>query len=75
MAIFAGRAVGDGLAAAEAALAEKIVQRGRTVSDQMRKDLTFGATRQIGARRGGREIELRGVAGMLCHGLGFGSCP
>src|SRR5206468_4268421 len=58
---------GDRLAAAEAAMGQEVVEIGSLVADQMREHLALMPARQIGARRGRRQVELRGVARMLGH--------
>ncbi len=64
----AGRPVGDRLAAAEAAVGEQVVEPRRAVADQVREHLALLLARQIGARRGRGQVELRRVARMLGHG-------
>ncbi len=48
-ALVAGGAVGDGLAAAETAMGEQVVQFAGLVADQMREDLALLLALQIGA--------------------------
>jgi len=64
---FAGRPVGDALAAAKAALRQKIVQFGGARPHQVREDFSLQPPGQIraGARRG--QIELVGVGYDLRH--------
>ena len=69
-AVFAGRAVGDRLAAAEAALRQKIVEVSGALADQMGKDLAFLAAGEIGAGGWRGQIELRRVARVLGHDRG-----
>ena len=66
-AALAGRAVGDVLAAAEAALGEDVVERGRALADEMGEDLTLGAAGQIRAGRRRGQVELRGLGRLLGH--------
>src|ERR1041385_5164540 len=66
-ALVAGRTVGDRLAAAETAMGEQGGKIAGLLPDQMRKHLALVPARQIGAGRGRRQIELRGVARMLGH--------
>src|SRR6202165_1143882 len=72
-ALVAGRAVGDRLAAPEAAMGEQIVEIARLVADQMREHLALMPARQIGAGRGRRQVELRGVTRVLGHGMSSAS--
>src|SRR6185437_6405334 len=67
-ATFAGRPVGDRLATAKAAVGQDIVEFRRALADQMGKHLPFLVPGKIGARRRRRQIELRGIARVLCHG-------
>ena len=60
-AVLAGRAVGDRLRAAEAGLGQHVVERGGALADEMGEDFALHHPRQIGAWRGRRQIELRGV--------------
>ena len=66
-AVFAGRPVGDRLAAAEAAMGQKIVEVAGALADEVGEHLAFFPAGKIGAggRRG--QIELRRVARMLGH--------
>src|SRR5258708_14158890 len=66
-ALVAGRPVGDRLAAAEAAMGEQVVEIARLLADQMREHLALMPAWQIGAGRGRRQVQLRGVTGMLGH--------
>src|SRR6185503_6895376 len=65
----AGRAIGDRLAAAEAAMGEQVVEIARALADQMRKHLPLLLARQIGAGGGRGQVELRRVARMGRHGV------
>ena len=71
-ALVAGGAVGDRLAAAEAAMGEEVVEVGRLVAHQMREHLALVPARQIGAGRWRRQVELRGVTRMLGHVMSSG---
>src|SRR5262249_35484667 len=64
----ASGAVGNGLAAAKAALRENVVKLAGAFADQVRKHLPLLAPAQIRARRRSGEIELRCVTRMLGHG-------
>jgi hypothetical protein len=61
-AVLAGRPIGDRLAAAETAVGQEIIELGGALADEMREHLALLLARQIGARRGRGEIELRCVA-------------
>src|SRR5207248_5362868 len=63
----ASRAVGNRLAAPEAALRENIVELGRALPDQMRKHLPLVLAGEIRAWRRSGQVELRGIARMLGH--------
>src|SRR5262249_33430634 len=67
-AVLAGRSIGDRLAAAETAMGQEIIELGGALADEMREHLALLLARQIGARRGRGEIELRCVAGMVGRG-------
>src|SRR5262245_21339493 len=66
-ALVAGRAVGDRLAAAEAAMGQEVIEVAGLVADQMREHLALVPARQIGAGRRRRQIELRGITRVLGH--------
>jgi len=66
-ALVAGRAVGDRLAAAEAAMGQEVVEVAGLVADQMREHLALMPARQIGAGRGRRQVKLGGITRMLGH--------
>jgi hypothetical protein len=66
-ALVAGRAVGDRLAAAEAAMGQEVVEVAGLVADQMREHLALVPARQIRAGRRRRQVELGGVTRMLGH--------
>ena len=68
-ALVAGRAVGDRLAAPEAAMGQEVVEVAGLVADQMREHLALVPARQIRAGRGRRQVELRGVTRVLGHGM------
>ena len=71
-ALVAGRTVGDRLAAAEAAMGQQIIEVGGLFADQMREHLALVSTRQVRAGGWGGQVELGGVAGMLCHRASIG---
>jgi hypothetical protein len=66
-AALAGRAVGDRLRAPEAALGEDLVHLPRAPADDVRENLSLLLAEKIRARRGGGEVELRGVARLAGH--------
>src|SRR3954454_19684011 len=68
-ALIAGGAVGDRLAAPKTTMREQIVQLASLVAHQMREHFALMPARQIRARRGRRQIELRSVARVLGHGM------
>jgi hypothetical protein len=68
---FAGRPVGDALAAAKAALRQQVVQLTRGRPHQMREDFPLLAPRQVGTRARRSEIELMGVRNKLGHRSGL----
>jgi hypothetical protein len=49
-------------------MGQKIIQLRRSLAHEMRKYLSFLLSGQVGAWGGSREIELGGIAGVLCHG-------
>ena len=71
-ALIAGGAVGDRLAAPETAMGQQVVEVAGLVADQMREHFALMPARQIRARRGRRQIELRSVARVLGHGMSVG---
>ncbi len=74
-AALAGRAVGDVLAAAEAALGEDVVEGGGAIADEMGEDLALGAAGQVRAGGGRRQVELRSFGRVLRHAVKRESCP
>src|SRR5690349_25128768 len=64
---FTRRSIGNGLAPAEAAMSEEIVELARPFADQMRKDFALLLTLEVGAGRRRRQVELRSVARVLGH--------
>ena len=72
-ALVAGRPVSDRLAAAEAAMGQEVVEIARLFADQVRKHLALMPARQIGAGRGCRQVELRGITRVLGQGTSTAS--
>ena len=68
-ALVAGRPIGNRLAAPEAAMGQQVVEVAGLFAHQMREHLALVPPRQIGARRGRRQVELRGITRMLGHGM------
>src|SRR3954447_15496642 len=64
-AILASRPIGDGLAAAEAAMGQQVIQLRGALAHKMRKHLALLLSWQVGARRRCGEVELWSVAGVL----------
>src|SRR6185437_6265227 len=62
-----GRARGDRLAAPEAAMGQEVVEIAGLFADEGREHLALVPARQIGTRRGRRQVELRGITRMLGH--------
>jgi hypothetical protein len=69
-AVLAGRPISDCLRTAETGLRQRVVERRRPQADEMGEHLSLRAPWQIGARRGGGEVELRRVARLFGH-----ECP
>jgi hypothetical protein len=72
-ALIAGRPVGDGLAAAEAAMGQEVVKVAGAVPHEVRKHLALMPARQIRARRGRRKVKLGRVARVLGQGTSWAS--